>query len=181
MEFTPDLLNDLSLTVMGLPVWGGVFMQAYEPTTGVPQGWYEDGRVAAVENRYGKGRTLLLGTMLGYGHGLHAGNNPYPSSAPFFAKVLGWAGVEQHVRCSEPRVKARLHDGPGGVYLWVANPTRQARPVRLELGQAWGPYTAARTLWGAQAQVQFRLVELTIPGRDVTVLELNDPVRALLP
>lgn len=173
VEFTPDLLNELAINVLGRPIWGGIFMQAYQPTTGTAAGWYDDGRVAAVENAWGKGRTLLIGSMAGAGYGAHAAGNPYPPMANFFAKLLAWAGALQHVRCSEPRVKARLHTGAGGVYLWVANPTRQALPVHLDLSAAWGPYSSARTLWGATASAQGNVVDLVAPARDMTVLELT--------
>ncbi len=74
VEFTPDLLADLKLAVAGARARGGVFLQAYEPTTGRPVGAYDDGRVAAVDNNFGKGRTRLVGTMCGYGYGKHPGD-----------------------------------------------------------------------------------------------------------
>lgn len=169
VEFTPDLLTDLRLRVLEQPVWGGTFLQAYTPTTGTPVGWYEDGQVAAVENRYGQGRTLLIGSMAGVGHAAHPGEG----AASFFAHLLAWGGQAQHVTSSAAAVKARLHAGEGGVYLWVANPTRQPCAVQVTLGEAWGPYTAAQTRWGAAATVSGRCLELTAPARDVTVLELT--------
>lgn len=173
VEFTPDLLTDLRLNVRGTSVWGGIFMQAYTPTTGTAVGWYEDGRVAAVENRFGKGRTLLIGTMLGAGRAAHPDAGFRPAlSAPFFADLLAFGGQAQHVQCSDPRVKARLHAGAGGTYLWVANATRQPIPVRLELGAAFGPFSTARTVWGGTASCDGRTVTLSAPARDVTVLEL---------
>jgi beta-galactosidase len=174
VEFTPDLLGDLRLSVQELPVYGGIFMQAYEPAHGTPVGWYEDGQVAAVENRFGRGRTLLIGTMTGAGHFAHPGSgaNLGPGT-PFFANLLSFGGQAQHVRSSDARIKARLHSGSGGTYLWAANPTREALPVRLELGPQWGPFSAARTLWGAQASCAGRSVELTAPARDVAIIELK--------
>ena len=168
VEFTPDLLDDLKLNLSGISVRGGIFLQAYEPTTGTPVGWYEDGRVAAIENRYGKGKTRLLGTMAGAGYASHPGSR----SPAFFADVLRWAGKAQHVVSSEPRVKARMHAGDGGVYLWVANPTRQAVPVLLTLSEAWGPFSSSESLWGSGAQVSGRTVTLTADARDVAVIAL---------
>jgi beta-galactosidase len=168
VEFTPDLLGDLRFNFSGTPVWGGIFLQAYRPTTGTAVGWYADGQVAAVDHTYGQGRTRLLGTMVGAGHAQHAPNG----SAPFFAGLLAFGGQEQHVRSTDPQVKARLHDGPDGTYLWVANPTRQPRPLRLTLGSAWGPFSAGKTLWGATAEVHERTITLSAPAGDVTVIEL---------
>ena len=151
----------------GAPAQGGPFLQAYEPTTGV--GWSADWRrVVAVEHAFGKGRTWLIGTMAGAGYAAHPGRGP----AAFFRKALRFGGKKPHVRCSDPRVKARLHDGPGGAYLWVANPARQAIRVRLELGDRWGPFRACRSLWGGEATVDGRRITLTAGARDVAVIAL---------
>jgi len=169
VEFTPDLLGDLTFTVHGLPVRGGLFLQAYEPTTGQPVGYYEDGRVAAVQHAYGRGRTRLVGSMAGWGYAAH----PADRSATFFADALRFAGRDQHIWCSEPQVKARLHAGEGGHYLWVANPTRQPLRAKLRLSDEWGPFTSARSLWGAGAAVSGREIDLIAGARDVAVIALD--------
>jgi len=169
VEFTPDLLGDLKFNLGGISVWGGLFLQAYQSKIGTPVGWYEDGRVAAVDHAFGKGRTRLIGTMPGSGHATHPGSG----SSVFFVDLLRFAGKQQHVRCSNPRVKARLHNGAGGTYLWVANPTRQPLRVHLELGESWGPFSSGRSLWGAEALVNGRTITLTAGARDVAVLALE--------
>ena len=65
-----------------------------------------------------------------------------------------------------------LRSGDGGTYLWVANPTRQERPVRLQLGTAWGSFSSGSVLWGADADVQGQTVTLTCPARDMTIIAL---------
>ncbi|MBV9896449.1 MAG: beta-galactosidase [Chloroflexi bacterium] len=165
VEFTPDLLSDLRFTVNQQTVSGGVFLQAYTPTTGTAVGTYQDGRIAAVAHQAGQGRTLLIGTMPGAGYAAHADNE----TASFFASLLDGKPA---VSSNDARIKARLHSGAGGLYLWVANPTRQPVPVRLEVRECVGEFTSARTLWGAEAECVDRSVTLTAPARDVTVLEL---------
>lgn len=168
VEFMPDLLGDLRFEVGGNPVWGGFFMQAYEPTTGKVVGAYADGRIAAIDNYYQQGETRLIGSMVGAGYGVHPTNR----SAAYFADLLTWAGQAQHVHSSDSHVKARLHDGEGGTFLWVANASRQALPVQLTLGEAWGPYTSASALWGAEAKIDGQSISLAASARDVTVLAL---------
>jgi beta-galactosidase len=171
VEFTPDLLTDLKLSANDSPVWGGVFLQAYEPTSGRAVGWFEDGRVAAVENHVGSGHTLLVGTMPGAGYVAHADDD---GASAFFAGLLehGGARQEQHVTSSDSRIKARLHAGEGGLYLWVANPTRHSVPVQLNVREHWGEFWTSRTLWGSEATCDGRAITLTVAARDVTVLEL---------
>jgi beta-galactosidase len=169
VEFTPDLLDDLQFQLDGAWARGGIFMQSYRPTTGEPVGWYGDGRVAAVDHTYGGGKTRLLGTMCGAGYGAH----PEDCSPALFAGLMRFAAKGQHVTSSDGRVKARLHDGAGGIYLWVANPERRSLPVRLELSSTWGPFSTAQSLWGTEASVDGQAVSLIASPRDVAVLCLE--------
>src|SRR3989440_7872846 len=59
-----------------------------------------------------------------------------------------------------------------GFYLWVANPTRQSVPVQLNVRERLGGFSATRTVWGSEASCDGRLIKLTAPARDITVLEL---------
>jgi hypothetical protein len=65
-----------------------------------------------------------------------------------------------------------MHAGDGGLYLWIANPTRESVPVQLTLRECLGEFSTTRTVWGTQASCHGRTVELVAPARDVTVLEL---------
>ena len=47
-------------------------------------------------------------------------------------------------------VQARLHQGLGGTYLWITNPTRNDRTVRVSLAPSMGKFTSAEDLWGKQ-------------------------------
>jgi beta-galactosidase len=137
--------------------------------------------VAGIDHTYGQGKTRLIGTMVGVGYRAHVDGATHLNRTPpidnsagtFFARILDWAGVERHVTCSDPRIVARIHNGPGGAYLWVANPTRRERFVRLALGSAWGPYARARALWGADAWVDGCTVSLNVKGRDIAVIGLD--------
>ena len=166
VEFTPDLLDDLRLEVDGEPVRGGLFLQSYEVATGTPVGYYEDGRIAAVDNRFGKGKVRLVGTMPGWGYGVD------DLGKGFFAGLLPLAGREPHLQCSDPRAKARLEAEGDRLYLWVANPTWEDVPVRLTLGSAWGPFASGKNLWGADVSVSGPSLSLQASARDVSISEL---------
>jgi len=168
VEFAPDLLEELKLDFDGLPLSGGLFLQAYQVTSGVPRGWYRDGRVAAVDHAFGRGRTCLVGTMVGFGYGRHADEG----TRGFFADALRFGGKRPHIVSSDRRVIARLQAGGGNTYLWAANPTRQDVPVVLELSDAWNPVSTCRTLWGPEATPRDRSITLAVPARDVAVVQL---------
>ncbi len=170
-EFTPDLLSDLRLMVDGTPVWGGLYMQAYQPVTATAVGWYDDGRIAACDHLYGLGRTRLVGTMCSAGYNSHPDNR----TANYFQDALQFAGKTRHVTSSNPRLKARLQSGPAGLSLWVANPLPHPIPVCLRLSTIWGPFTKGTVLWGDSINDLFiagRTITLTAPARDVAVILL---------
>ena len=169
--FTPDLLGDLVLTVLDKPTRGGIFRQEYAPTTGQPAGHYLNGSVAAVEHTSGRGRTLLVGTFPGYGHGQH----PDAGCPEYFAALLAWAGRRQHVTIDDPRVQARLHARSSGLCLWLTNPTRTELPVRVALAPTWGRISGARVVFGevsAAPTVDAAGIALTVPARAGVALEV---------
>jgi len=168
VQFTPDLLGKLALTVQGHPIGGQYFLQEYTLAGGQAAGQYANGHLAAVDHAYGKGRTLLIGTFPGGSYfRTHA-----PGTREFFAGLLDWAGVRQQVRSSDPEVKARLHRGAGGTYLWVVNPTRTARTVTISLP---GPFQRAVELWqeSTAPSVSGATLSTSVGDRDAAVLRLE--------
>jgi beta-galactosidase len=168
VQFTPDLLTKLTLTVRDKQIGGQYFLQEYKLAGGQAAGQYANGHIAAVENTTGAGKTLLIGTFPGgaYYHG-HA-----PATREFFAGLLAWAGVQQQVQSSDPEVKARLHRGAGGTYLWVVNPTRTARTVKISLPSA---FQRAVDLWqeSSRPTVSGNTVAVTVEDRNAAVIRLE--------
>lgn len=123
--------------------------------------------MAAVDHAFGRGKTRLIGTAVG--HGYRAADAP-----AFFAGLLAWGGKRQHARISDSRVTARLHDGPGGTYLWLTNPTMVECHVDVEIGEHWGPFARGEALWGEQQPiVNGRSVAVVIAARDAAILRLG--------
>jgi len=168
VEFTPDLLDKLSLEVEGQQIDGRYFLQEYETTGGRPAGHYANGHVAAVENHFGKGRTLLIGTFPGSGYYLHHS----PGAKAFFAGLLKLADVEPLLRTENAAVQARLHTGKGGSYLWVTNPSRSEARVTVSLGKHAPDFRIARDVWnGRPVSVGNRTVTVSVPARDAAVIQ----------
>jgi beta-galactosidase len=168
VQFTPDILDRLTLTVRGKPIGGGYFLQEYKLAGGQQAGQYANGHIAAVEHTLGSGKTLLIGTFPGGSYY----RNHSPATREFFSELLAWAGIDQQVKSSDPEIKARLHKGPGGTYLWVVNPTRTERTVKISLPSA---FQRAVDLWqeAGHATVNGNTVTTTVGDRNAAVIRLE--------
>ncbi len=170
VEFTPDLLDKLVLTANGHHINGRYFLQEYETTGGQAVGKYANGHVAAVENRHGKGRTLLIGTFPGAGYYLHHS----PESKAFFVDLLKLANVTPRLQNANTAVQARLHEGPGGNYLWITNPTRSAATTTVSIDESGLQFQNATDMWAnRQLSVSGKTITITLPPRDGAVIALR--------
>jgi beta-galactosidase len=180
VEFTPDLLEDLVLTVGGDRIWGGEYLQCYELQGAEAAGWYEDGRIAAADHCYGRGKTRLIGTMAGYGYGAHGGAEgryrpPVRGETSFFEGCLAFAGKRPLVRVSDSKISARLHRGEGGTYLWIANPLRRPLPARVEVSAlpGEGSFSSAVPVRGSAGVWREGTLSVEVPAREVIIYELR--------
>jgi beta-galactosidase len=168
VQFTPDLLTKLTLSVRDKQIPGQYFLQEYQLAGGQAAGQFANGHIAAVEHTTGAGKTLLIGTFPGGGYFRgHA-----PATREFFAGLLDWAGARQQVRSSDPEIKARLHTGPGGAYLWVVNPTRTSKTVKITLPST---FQKATELWQESntPSVTGDTVTTSVGDRDAAVIRLE--------
>jgi beta-galactosidase len=171
VEFTPDILGELTFRFKDIPsIHGGIFLQEYEPVSGDIAGTYENGEAAVVENRYGNGKTLIIGTFPGAGYYRHHGND----SKRFFASILEWAGKQPQIKCSCDQVSARIQASEEGTFLWVVNHHREEKEVIIELSDTYRGSGAADILWGSpNVNVLGNKLTAVVGGRDALVLELK--------
>jgi beta-galactosidase len=171
VQFTPDLLEDLTIRMDGgSRVGGGVFLQAYEPTTGTARGTYDDGRVAVVDHAFGQGRTRLIGSFPGYGYY----RSQDGKTKRFFADLLKWAEKTPHITSSDLRIIARLQTDGAARFVWVVNSERKDIEAELTLSTQWGPVESCRVHAGdVRPKVKGRVIALTVPARTVAILELR--------
>jgi beta-galactosidase len=176
VEFMPDIADRIRFSLSGRTVKGGGFLQSYRPTTGSTVGHFEDGRIAVVEHRRERGRTLLVGTHPGVGY-FRAGDD---DGQAYFAGLLRWAGRVPKVISSNGEVKARLHEGEDGRFLWLVNSARTDQPVRVEISGS--PVRSAVALWpageGADApSVRFEeatgVLHAVVGARDALILRVE--------
>ncbi|MGB6722812.1 MAG: alpha-amylase family protein [Terracidiphilus sp.] len=170
VEFLPDISDELMLQVKDAKIYGRYFRQEYDLQGGAAAGQYANGKIAAVEHKFGKGRTLLIGSFPGAGYYLHHG----PATKDLFASLLEPAGVTPTAAVSDAGVQARLHQGAGGTYLWVTNPTRDKRTVTIGLAPAAGSFTSGEDIWGHQnVALSGRQITVSVAGRDAAIIALG--------
>ena len=169
VQFTPDLLDKLTVTVRGKQIGGAYFLQEYKLTGGQAVGQYANGHIAAVEHTLCSGKTLLIGTFPGGSY-----YRSHSSAArEFFAGLLTWAGIQPQVQTSDPEVKARLHKGAGGTYLWIVNPTGKQRSVTISMPTA---FQRATELWQEGTEpptVNGNQISAVVGDRNAAVIRLN--------
>jgi beta-galactosidase len=170
VEFLPDISDQLTFQLKGASIYGRYFRQEYELRGGVEAGSYPDKTIAAVEHKVGQGRTLLMGSFPGAGYYLHHD----AATKNLFADLLKTAGVDPKVRVDNNSVQTRLHEGTGGAYLWVTNPTRDGQTVTVNLSADAGSFKTAEDIWGRQGvAIQGRQLTVKVPARDAAVIALS--------
>lgn len=168
VEFMPDIGERIRFDYRGQRVRGGGLLQSYAPTTGTALGHFEGGRCAVVENRFGKGRTLLVGTnpSIGYYETSSEENRHY------FEEVFAWTGRDAHVRLDDAQLFARIHEGPAGRFLWLVNPTAQDRRTAVRLSAALAEAKPAACHWPVGGTVSAGVID--VPAKDCVVMRLAD-------
>ena len=162
-EFAPDLFEKLEWKFGDSTIGGRFFRQTYTPTSGKTRGRFADGSTAAVENTFGKGRTILMGTFPAASYF----RNPRPATRELFRSLLG---KPQLVTVSDARITARLHEGGGGTVLWVMNPLRQS--VTVTVAVAGRTFKSSKDVWGGiPAELKGNTIKVTLPERDAAVLK----------
>ncbi len=170
VEFMPDISNELMFQLKGVSIYGRYFRQEYELRGGVEAGTYSNGAIAAVEHKPGQGRTLLMGSFPGAGYYLHHAS----ATKDVFANFLELAGVTPTARVNDSSIQARLHQGTGGTYLWVTNPTRDNRTITISIARSAGNFTSGKDIWGNQGvALDGQQVTVGVPGRDAAVIALR--------
>jgi beta-galactosidase len=171
VQFTPVLLEDMNFNAGSKKVKGGVYLQAYKPTTGKITGTFEDGSPAIIDNRFGEGKTRLIGTCPGYGN---YGTMEDDDTFDYFGSLLKWAGKKQHVKCSDSRLVARIHEGRDYKVLWVISSAREDVSAEIELSERWGSFEKDEIVVNnGSVNVSGNRMSVTVPARDTTIIKFS--------
>ena len=171
VQFTPDLPEDLKINIDGREIDGGIHLQVYKPGSGTVAGKDFQGRPMVVDNIYGSGKTRLIGTSPGFGYieGGYADDG-----REFFAHLLKWSGIKQHVTCSDPRLRARLHAAKDFKTLWIVNSEKEEIRAEFKLAGQWGTFEKMKEVVNrGSITASGNTLSGTIPARDVTVISFG--------
>lgn len=100
---------------------------------------FANGASAAVESRYGAGKTLMLGSYLSAAYQ----NAASPELQRFFGSLLDWAGVSKPVVVEDGGLEVRLLDSGKDRLAFVFNHSAIARDAVIRLPHAPGMVSAA--------------------------------------
>lgn len=101
-------------------------------------------------------------------------SNRLPKTARAITRQPLAAAVEPQVRINNSSVQARLHQGTGGAYLWVTNPTRSSQTVTVSLSSEARGFKSAEDIWGKQPiKLDGRQLTLDVSARDAAVIALS--------
>jgi beta-galactosidase len=170
VEFMPDIDTPFRLKGIESSFMGGGYKQEYLPEKGKAVAWYEDGSVAAVSNKYGKGRTLLVGTHPSiHCHRVNGGIN-----TAYFREIFRFTGREQLVWASNAAIQARLHRNDSKYFLWIVNPGRESQETSIKLSGELGTLQFLASHWNDHhMEVSDNQFTVQVPARDVLILEFG--------
>jgi beta-galactosidase len=174
VEFMPDLLaKEIEPFCVGniSGMASGLYIQKYIPTTGKAAGEYTRfGGVCAVENSFGKGRTLLIGTSPGMGYWKYK----LDETRRFYSWLLEWSGIEQTLVTNSRKIMARLHTGCGYTALWIVNNNKEDIEAQVTISSKYGDIkNLAQHTDLPDASAKGRTVSVKVPAMDGFVAGLR--------
>ena len=170
VEFLPDF--DAPFTMEGIESTyvGGGYKQEFQPKKGRAMAWYEDGAVAAVSHRFGKGRTLLVGTH----PSIHCHREKGGINTEYFREIFKFTQREQWVSASNAAIQARLHRKDNIYFLWIVNPTREAQETGIKVSDTLGKMKFVASRWNEyKLEIAENRFTAQVPARDVLILEFE--------
>jgi beta-galactosidase len=167
-----------------LPGWtgsskisGAAYEEHLEPYAGARVlGRYADGDAAVVENSFGKGRTILVGTFLALGYEQH----PEPATRQFLISLAASAGVSPEVEVSGTgagKIEVRRLVSGSEQIVFAFNESNDSTDAALSLEFPWRPARAVDWMDGHDVQFATQqkkvLLKKTFTPHEVWVVSLE--------
>ncbi len=116
-----------------------VYQEKYELLGGTAIAKYNDNSIAAVQNSFGQGASILVGTYIS----LSATNTASSEVADIFDSYVKWAGIESDVKTNDINLKARVHTYNNEYYLYIVNLKNTEIDATLSINTVFGNFTSA--------------------------------------
>lgn len=163
----PDANKELTIQSMNGTIRAGVYRQAYELAGGRAEGYYRNGEIAAVSHEYGKGRTLLVGSMTGYGYQHHAEE----TGRRWFAALIRFAGKMPAASLPYNKdVTVRFWENEEKRYVWIFNFADTEQKVTVDFADPVGDPALLRGDGAERAGD--RSIVVRIPKKDAAVVRI---------
>ncbi len=171
-------------------VWTGTEIPGIQPGDRLPARWYEEtlepigpqarvvaelagGAAAAVQSRYGKGKTLMLGSYVSAAYQ----SNPTPAVERFYAGLLTWAGVTPPVEVANAAFEVRYLESGGEILVFVFNHGRARAAGTVSLRAGGRSYAATDLVTEAAVPVTVAggaaRIDVSLDADDVRVVRLT--------
>jgi beta-galactosidase len=134
---------------------------------------FGDGTTAAVLSRYGRGKTLLVGTNVSAAYQ----SASTPEADRFFAGLLRWAGVVPPIAASGDEVEVRHLEAGDETVLFVFNHGREAASAGVSVRLPAREYSANDLVSGEPVVLRPAppgvRIDVTLPPSGVRVVRIS--------
>ena len=157
---------------------GAFFEQSLEiidPKNSQIMAQHDNGSPAIIESKYGKGKTILIGSFLGMANHPQSDAN----NNQFLSNLLGWAQIKRPFTCSHDGnqsspVDVQLHQNPEGLVLFIINLAETDENISVTLNlENDNSYQCREIIESKTVQLKAQNKQLTlstaIAGRQVEV------------
>ena len=174
IEYVPTLmLGDVPAPAIiwdSLRIECSVYQEKLIARGGTPVAEYSDGSVAIVDNDFGKGKTRVIGTFPGATYLRTLDHEP----ELLIRDALRYAKVHPTVEPLDGFIKARVHKGPGGIFLWALNTSYDSITSDITLLPTVGSFSKAKDLVTGNARaVRQGVIKVSLETLKGTVLRLT--------
>ena len=165
MPLSPDRFNELKVCSDDGDFYGGVYRQSFDKVYGKILARYEDSSVACVQNQWGAGQVISIGTMPSYGYYHHNDNNTRLFIRKLYLNCMQMISVQT----SAKGVFARIWEGNGEKYLWLLNPSADSIVTTVSINEKLLTFDTVQILRGT---VLSDIATIQIETMDTAVIRL---------
>lgn len=170
VEFTPDLLNNYTFAFDNHIVWGGEYLQTYLLNGGNVICYDSLGRILGVQNSYGNGGTVLIGTSLSKGYAVHTEHMTFSLAA----HIASIAGMELHIKSNNHKVTIRLHRSENGLFIWIINCDKNMQEVTFKINSVWNAGLVQQLYWaGGTLEWDRNMYHAIIYGQNAVIAKIG--------